>query len=167
MKTLEKYPETKELIRFPDCDSFGHLNNARYIDYFMNAREDHLMKFYELNIYNYPKETGKAWVVAQNQIAYLRSALLMETVTIQSRLLNVGKKRLLVEMQMFNEDKTSLKAVIWAVFAHVDMKNQKSIEHAPDIMEFLKSVEAPIDNMVDFNQRVSELRNQFKPMAVA
>ena len=32
------------MTRFSDCDPFGHLNNARYIDYFINAREDHLRR---------------------------------------------------------------------------------------------------------------------------
>ena len=29
-------------VRFQDCDPFGHLNNARYIDYFLNARQDQI-----------------------------------------------------------------------------------------------------------------------------
>jgi acyl-CoA thioester hydrolase len=36
--SLEKVPESEALIRFPDCDPFNHLNNSRYIDYFINAR---------------------------------------------------------------------------------------------------------------------------------
>ncbi len=35
---FNKEPETQIVIRFQDCDPFGHLNNARYIDYFVNAR---------------------------------------------------------------------------------------------------------------------------------
>jgi len=27
-------------VRFQDSDPFRHLNNARYLDYFVNARED-------------------------------------------------------------------------------------------------------------------------------
>lgn len=36
-----KYPketETKAVIRFQDCDPLQHLNNAKYFDYFFNAR---------------------------------------------------------------------------------------------------------------------------------
>ena len=39
-------PESKVAIRFQDCDPFAHLNNAKYIEYFINAREDHLIQAY-------------------------------------------------------------------------------------------------------------------------
>ncbi len=38
MNTTSKLWESKVLIRFSDCDPFNHLNNARYIDYFINAQ---------------------------------------------------------------------------------------------------------------------------------
>ena len=50
MAELQKTWESKHLIRFPDCDPFNHLNNSRYLDYFINAREDHLIKFHQFNI---------------------------------------------------------------------------------------------------------------------
>ncbi len=31
---------SKTKIRFQDCDPFNHLNNAAYINYLINARED-------------------------------------------------------------------------------------------------------------------------------
>ena len=82
--------ESKVLIRFPDCDPFNHLNNARYIDYFINAREDHIMMNMGLNIYQYAAEHGLGWVVAKNQIAYLKPAFLMETVVVDSTILKLG-----------------------------------------------------------------------------
>jgi len=166
MKELNKNPESTVLIRFPDCDPLKHLNNARYIDYFMNAREDHLMNAYDLNVYDYPKETGAVWVVAQNQIAYVRPAWFMETVVIQSTLLHAGNRKLLVEMRMLNADKTELKAVIWAVFAHFDVNTQRSIEHLPEMMDFLKSVENPLPEAIDFDARVSELKAKYRKEAV-
>ena len=44
--SLPKQLESTTKIRFQDCDPFRHLNNARYTDYFMNAREDQLAQFY-------------------------------------------------------------------------------------------------------------------------
>ncbi len=44
MKSItNKTPEvltSQAIIRFQDCDPYAHLNNGRYLDYFMNARED-------------------------------------------------------------------------------------------------------------------------------
>ena len=71
--SIIKRPESRVLIRFPDCDPFNHLNNSRYLDYFINAREDHLYLHYQFNPYEYAKEKLLAWVVTQNQISYLRS----------------------------------------------------------------------------------------------
>jgi acyl-CoA thioester hydrolase len=68
--------ESEAVIRFPDCDPFNHLNNARYLDYFMNAREDHLMRGMDFNIYQVAQAQGISWVVGRNQIAYLRPAML-------------------------------------------------------------------------------------------
>src|SRR6188768_1364421 len=80
------------IIRFQDCDPYAHLNNGRYLDYFMNAREDQLVKEYDFNIYEYSRTTGLGWVVTQNQISYLRPALLMEEVTVESQLIEIKGK---------------------------------------------------------------------------
>lgn len=67
----------KVKVRFQDCDPFNHLNNSKYIDYFINAREDHLLENYNLDIYTMALKEGISWVVASNQISYLRPALMM------------------------------------------------------------------------------------------
>src|ERR1700729_3840566 len=102
MNEFIRKPESEHSIRFQDCDPFNHLNNARYLDYFINAREDHLTKYYHFNLYEYVKQTGKGWVTAQNQIAYFSPATIMENVIIQSALLRMGEKDILVEMHMWN-----------------------------------------------------------------
>lgn len=158
MQTLTKNPESKVLVRFPDCDPLKHLNNARYIDYFMNAREDHLMRYYDINIYELSKTTGNIWVVASNQIAYIRPAWFMETVIIESTLIKATNKRLLVEMRMFNADKTELKAVIWSNFAHFNAKTQKSAEHSDDLMQFFQQIEHPLESTMSFEERVQRLK---------
>ena len=44
MKSIENITpgilSSTAIIRFQDCDPYSHLNNGRYLDYFMNARED-------------------------------------------------------------------------------------------------------------------------------
>src|SRR5215216_1790987 len=100
---MVKRPESIVIIRFPDCDPFNHLNNARYIDYFINAREDHLVTNLNFNIYHHAAQFGLSWVVGKNQIAYLKPAFLMETVVIDSTLLKLGEREVSVEMRMWNE----------------------------------------------------------------
>lgn len=50
-KIINKEPIGDVVIRFQDCDPFGHLNNARYIDYFINERENHLLQYYNFDTY--------------------------------------------------------------------------------------------------------------------
>ena len=61
-------PSSILTIRFQDCDPFNHLNNGRYVDYFLNAREDQLLEHYDLDIYKIARETGLCWVVSTSQI---------------------------------------------------------------------------------------------------
>lgn len=151
--------ESKTLIRFPDCDPFNHLNNARYIDYFINAREDHLMSNLSFNVYEFAAKTGKSWFVSKNQVAYLKPAFLMETVAIDSTLIRLGERDLLVEMRMWNEKKEKLKSVLWISFVHVDMKTQKPEKHSQDLLDIFQKFENPLPSPVSFEERVEQLRN--------
>jgi len=48
---MNKIVKSKAKIRFQDCDPHNHLNNAQYIDYFMNAREDQLIEHFDFDIF--------------------------------------------------------------------------------------------------------------------
>ena len=151
--------ESKVIIRFPDCDPFNHLNNARYIDYFINAREDHIMANLNLNIYQYAAQQSLGWVVSKNQIAYLKPAFLMETVIIDSTLLKLKEKDVMVEMKMWNERKDKLKAVLWSNFVHINMKTQKTERHSDELIQLFQQYENPLDKELSFDERIEQLRN--------
>lgn len=159
MNVTSKLWESKVLIRFPDCDPFNHLNNARYIDYFINAREDHIMENLDFNIYHFAAQHGLSWVVSKNQIVYLKPAFLMETVIIDSRLLRLGETDILVEMRMWNEKKDKLKSVLWSNFVHINMKTQRPENHSQDLLNTFKPFEDPIDPDTGFDERINQLRN--------
>lgn len=158
--STSKTLESRVLIRFPDCDPFNHLNNARYLDYFINAREDHLWENYQFNVYHYAKEHSKSWVVGSNQIVYLKPAMLMETVVIQSTLLLLREKDILVEMMMWNKDKTQLKAVLWSTFVHFSLATQKSEVHTEELMNYFRQFEQPLPAPVTFEERIQQLKNK-------
>ena len=48
---MDKILSTKIKIRFQDCDPFNHLNNAKYIDYFLNVREDQILENYNIDAF--------------------------------------------------------------------------------------------------------------------
>jgi len=151
--------ESQHLIRFPDCDPFNHLNNARYLDYFINAREDQIWEAYQINIYHLAKVEGKSWVVGSNQIAYLKPAMLMETVTIQTQLVEHSSTDLLVEMRMYDQSKKQLKAVLWSRFVHYNLKTMGRDEHGSDFMELFAKAELPVTQK-SFETRVMALRQE-------
>ena len=157
MEHLPKILESKSKIRFQDCDPLNHLNNSKYLDYLINAREDQLITHYDLDIFETAKKTGTTWVVGSHQIAYVRPAFVMETVTIDSQLLHYNKKQLLVEIRMWNKEKTVLKAVLWSSFIHFNILTGKSHEHNENYINLFKSVVLPVAE-TNFDERVKSLR---------
>ena len=157
MKELPKILESKSIVRFQDCDPLNHLNNSKYLDYLINAREDQLIEHYDINIFENARKYGTTWVVGSHQISYVKPAFVMETVTIDSQLLQFGKKHLLVEIRMWNEAKTELKAVLWSSFIHFDILKGKAHDHNEKFMNLFENVMLPITE-TDFDTRVKSLR---------
>lgn len=157
-----KKPKTlksKAIIRFQDCDPFNHLNNGNYINYFMNHREDKLVDDYQIDVYNMATKLGKSWVSGSNQIAYLRPALTMETVSIESQLIQYTDSELFVEMRMYNEDKTQLKSVIWSSFVHFNLLKQKREIHNSKLMGLFEDVYLPVEAKT-FEDRIKEIKSK-------
>lgn len=159
MENLPKVLESKATIRFQDCDPFNHLNNAEYLNYLINAREDQLIDAYGIDIYDMASKEGKSWVVGSNQIAYLRPAFLMEKVTIDSQLLQYDDTNLLVELRMWNQKKTELKAILWSRFVHFDLLNQKKTQHSEKFLHLFESVVNTISE-TSFEGRILGLKKE-------
>lgn len=162
---MTKNPKSDYKIRFNDCDLFGHLNNARYVDYFMNAREDHLKDTYDLELAEYYK-TGLAWVVTNHEIAYLRSALYNETVTIESTLLRADNDSLLVEMLMTDKDQSHIKSIMRTKFTAINPKTGRKEQHPSEFMEWAKTIQNSEVVTQNLQVRIKELRQTLKEKEV-
>ena len=123
----------------------------------MNAREDQLLENYGLDIYALSTTEGIGWVVAQNQIAYLQPALLMEKVWITTKLIEYTTKRISVEFEMWNPDESTLKALMWSRFVHFDLKTRRSAVHAQKYMDMFAEVHHPVE-AGSFDERVGNVR---------
>ena len=159
-KNYPKITESHVIIRFQDCDPLGHLNNAKYFDYFFNAREDQVPQVYEINIVDYFKKYESSWVVYQQQIAYLRSALPGEWVRILSSIIYTDEDTIVTEYFMTDEKRRELKSVLWTISKYIDAKSGKRIPHHPEVMEFLKVVTRnDIDyTKSNFNERIKQIK---------
>lgn len=159
---MKKTPITSYTVRFSDCDLFGHLNNARYIDYFLNAREDHLKDFYNIELSNfYARSTS--WVVGGHEISYLRPAVYGEVVSIQTSLLKAADDLLFVEMVMFDNKLTHIKSLLWTTFIPVNVKTGRRENHDPEFMDFARSIERDdVDILQGFKERILNLKTEIK-----
>ena len=136
---MEKEPKSRLLIRFSDCDPFGHLNNARYIDYFLNAREDHLKQHYQLSLYELGRQ-GIGWVVAEHKLAYFRPAMSGEEVVIKTVMLGFSDQHIMVEMSMWDAAEEVCKAMAWTLFVPVNIGSGRRSSHAQHFMELFGQV---------------------------
>ncbi|MEI9956865.1 MAG: acyl-CoA thioesterase [Ferruginibacter sp.] len=160
MEVLKKILESKMKIRFHDCDPFSHLNNSRYIDYFLTARGDQLIENYNFDIYKMAQTEGVGWVSAQTQISYMVPAYLMEEVVIQTQLISCSEKSLLLEALMWNNDKTVLKALMWTKLVHFNLKTQSSHLHSQELMEFFEQICNPLPGEINFESRAKNLKHR-------
>lgn len=158
MNTLLKNPESKVRIQYQDCDPFNHLNNSRYIDYIVAARTEQLLDNYGFNTAELAQKEGIGWVTVQTQISYFRPAVWLEKVTISSQLISYSDSSLLVEAFMWDENKTHLKAIMWAKLVHFSLNTKGSIKHSEDLMDLFQKIHLPLDGQLSFEERVKSLR---------
>lgn len=161
MNELKKELESTAFIAFSDCDPFRHLNNARYIDYFLNAREQQVLANYQFSLAEWGAK-GKGWFVTQNLVAYLKPANYSETVIIVSRLLEFTNYDLHLEMIMWDRKKTSMKSVMWSKFSHIDLVEGKKIEHNEELKGIFTGACYHEENAEkqNFDRRVEQLKNR-------
>ncbi len=151
------HPESKSIIRFHDCDPYRHLNQSEYLNYFVDAREDHLREHYGLDVYQFGLENGHGWMVVKNQIAYLRQVMAHEVVTIQTHLIGLDSSNIQVEMLMWDELKTKPKALLWGSFTYVNLKEGKRALHPDELIAFLSKLKWDGPAGLSFDERISDL----------
>ena len=161
LNNMEKILKSQRQVRFQDCDPFNHLNNAKYIDYFINAREDQIYEHYQLSAFEYFQNYGKSWLISSNQISYLKPASTMETVTIESQLIQFTNKTLLVEMKMWDKSETELKSVLWTRFVQFDARSNKVCNHSDDLMKLFNDIVVPVEE-TSFEERCTRIIQELK-----
>jgi acyl-CoA thioester hydrolase len=155
--------ESRVVIRFQDCDPLRHLNNAKYFDYFFNAREDQVPKLYGLEIIDLIKTYKAAWVVYNHNISYVKPAMVGEWVRIMSRILWYNHNTIVVEYYMTDDSKTQLKTVLWSTMRYVTLADGKSTDHSGAVQDFLKATSENLDiASMDIRDRVKALVAEFR-----
>jgi thioesterase III len=155
--------ESRVVIRFQDCDPMQHLNNAKYFDYYFNAREDQVPKLYGLEIIDLIRKYQSAWVVYNHNISYVKPAMVGEWVRIISRIIWHDHHTIVVEYVMMDDSKTQLKNVLWSTMRYVTLKDGKSTDHTGAVEDFLKATSGNMDvRGTDIKDRVKTLSMELK-----
>ncbi len=155
-RDMNPEPHLEVLIRFPDCDPFGHLNNAKYLTYFVNAREDHVREYYGFDIYAHAQATGKSWVVRSANVAFAVPALNNDRVRISTRLIGLSPNQLRIEGIMTSA--RGIHSVSWVELTYVEMATGKPVKHEAELQELFDNLLAPEREDKDIEARVRMLR---------
>ena len=144
-------------VRFSDCDPIGHLNNVKYLDYMLNAREDHVESGYGFTYEEYTRKTGCTWITVQNEIAYLKEVRYNAKVIISSKTIEVGDRLSKVEILMKSEDGKTIHSVLWLTVIYFDMKTRASASQPEDTKNLFRKFLINLEEK-DFQSRAVALR---------
>ncbi|WOC52556.1 acyl-CoA thioester hydrolase [Bergeyella porcorum] len=152
---MEKEISTVVKVRFSDCDPIGHLNNVKYLEYMLNAREDHVEQFYGFTYEEYTRRTGCTWIAIQNEIAYLKEVRYNSKVAISSKTIELSDRISKVEILMKSEDEQTIYAVLWITVIYFNLKTRKSESQPTELLEQFGHL------LVDLEQKTFQSRAEF------
>ncbi|MDR2206312.1 MAG: acyl-CoA thioesterase [Flavobacteriaceae bacterium] len=148
---------TEVKIRFSDCDPIGHLNNVKYLEYMLNAREDHVEKFYGFTYEEYLKKTGCTWIAVQNEIAYLKEVRANVRVMISSKIIEISDKTAKAEILMKSLDGKIIHSVLWITVIYFNVQTRKSQSQPKEIQELFRQFFVELEQKT-FKERSAFLR---------
>lgn len=151
-------PHSTYKVRFSDCDPLGHLANSRYLDYMIGARSDQNLEFYNFDMPEHAKKSGCTWVVKKNLITYIKEVRYNTTVDILTRVIKVSEKYLIIEMIMYNEDRSLIHALLWNYLSYFSLLKRTSEKHSPQVLRLFDSLLIQIPHST-FEERERYYRN--------
>ena len=115
-------------IAWGDMDALGHVNNARYFDYFQEARIEWLR---ELDIH-LAAQTGP--VVIQATCTFLKPVIYPAILTLRSNLYSLGNSSMMMGHDLYQDEKIMAQGsckIVW-----VDYTQNKSLPLPDKIRHF-------------------------------
>ena len=120
----------KTMIRESHLDTFGHVNNATFLQLLEEARWELISP----NGYSveYIKEVQKGPVILEIDIKFKKELLLRENIIITTKLLSYKSKIGFLEQCILSEDQKIVHAKATVSFALLDLKQRKIIKPTPE-----------------------------------
>jgi acyl-CoA thioester hydrolase len=112
-------------IRFADVDAFGHVNNAKYLTYFEEARINYFNDIVDW-AYNWEKE---GVILARAEVDFIMPVHFRDDITIWTRCPRIGTKSFDLHYRMirFIDDKEILMADCVTVMVAFDYNTKESV----------------------------------------
>jgi acyl-CoA thioester hydrolase len=109
MSQSEKFKHSTPIqIRFFDMDAFGHVNNAKYLTYFEEARIKYLDDIISWH-YGWSKE---GIIMARAEVDFLLPATFKDKISILTRCSHIGNKSFTLEYKMVKNE--AVKEIVFA-----------------------------------------------------
>ncbi len=129
---MEKVTRIK--VRGYHLDFYGHVNNARYLEFLEEARWDQYEKLFE---YDYFAEKGLAFAVVNININYRQPAELGHVLEIKNRFKKFARKNAILVQEIFLEGCGTRIADAEVTFVLVDIRTGKAVEIDDEIRQVL------------------------------
>ncbi len=127
-------------------DYNGHFNMAYYNVIFDRAA-DEAFALVGLGP-DYIRSTNCSWFTLEAHTSYLRELHAMDSVLVQTQLLDADHKRVHYVQQMLHEKEGWLSCVLEVIVAHVDLTAKKTSNFPPDMQRRIDDALVAHQNMV-------------------
>jgi acyl-CoA thioester hydrolase len=126
-------------IRFADVDAFGHVNNAKYLTYFEEAR----IRYFN-DVVDWAYDWGKEGVIlARAEIDFIMPVHFLDEITIWTRCSRIGNKSFDLHYRMINlkEGKEILMSDCVTVMVAFDYNTKQSVPVPAEWREAIRKYE--------------------------
>ncbi|MFK7161487.1 thioesterase family protein [Marinospirillum sp. MEB164] len=128
-------------IRGYHLDLYGHVNNARYLEFLEEARWEFLEKQADLAQF---MSSGLGLAVVNININYRRGAYMNELIDIQTSLSRIGGKSAVMKQVIYLQGTDKLVADAEITFVITDMKTQKAVALEGELLAQLQAWQNPL-----------------------
>lgn len=129
------------LVRFADCDMLGHVNHAKMFTYMEEARGHYLTDILKMEFTPSKTSPDVSAILAEASCAYKSPAKFEETLTIQTRILELGRSSFVMDYRIIEQKTSRLVATGKTTGVFFDYKNQKSVSIPVEIREKIEKFE--------------------------
>jgi thioesterase III len=130
--------KTKVKVYGFHLDMYGHVNNARYLEFLESARWEFIAEKMDLRDLD---KLGIAFLVANININYRQPATIGQTLEIETRMAHISAKSAKVHQEIRIKDQDQLVVDADVTFVIIDAKSKKVLSIKGDIRKIIENFE--------------------------